>query len=112
MVYKYADIFNLKLPNKYLSKFLGTDDVGNFDYDNFSYSYAARIQSHAYKSGMDDYKNRIEYLFAGNAVERAKAAMLGPRDILKQEILDKWIAVVSQMSKFEKVMAGWPADKI
>ena len=112
MKYVYEDIRKLKLPDKYCQKFIdrlddkykdATRQLGVENSIEGVRLALSRVESQAYK-------HSVPYLLSGSPRDKAVAAMEGMPEYVKEDILNIWLTVISQMTEFEKVMAGW--DKV
>jgi hypothetical protein len=121
MKYEYDDIVRLQLPEAHLKEFFELFvRAAGAKCINPKYKYEEWIdQAGGYRAAMrydldnaqkDDYKNRPGYLLSSCNRDRALAAMQGPTETYKQNVLDLWLSVVNKMSPVEKALEGW--DKI
>jgi hypothetical protein len=121
MKYEYDDIVRLRLPDARMIEFFdlftraagqkGINPKFNIDtWIEINGTYAKGMADSLTRAEGNDYKNRPGYLLSSCNRDRALAAMQGPTETYKQNVLDLWLSVVNKMSPVEKALEG--GDKI
>jgi hypothetical protein len=109
VTYTYEDIRKFRLTDECSCEFVKR--LGDLVGIRYAAEYILQNIDHLLaQAETNSYRNKLQYLLASDARERAMSAFSGPSATFKQDVLDIWLSVTARMTDFEKVMLGW--DKV
>ena len=109
MSYTYEDILRLKLPIELQVKFYKLF-IPNFRWDEAGYiadMYPTITVMLGYQISQG-YRGKFNYIMSDDVREKAIIAFEGCNDEeIKKDILNKWLLVVAEFSKLDRILLGW-----